>query len=170
MVSPVSTHKADVSTVVGCKRREVGKSRARLLVLVTLAALIAPSSMAWGATRTETQEYTLARIHNGVACNFANSGRNFGGACFQIQSLDKQASITVTDDYFSPVYAARIWRNSSGDLIGFTNFCGSISSQIPSGAARLEVQINIRVPVGNLACGGLITSNTKGTVSVTFTT
>lgn len=130
------------------------------------ASLILSISSAWAAsiTRSETKGYVaLATGDLILECNFASSGYNLGGACFQVQGNENTSGFTVNDERLGPVFARYSWRNSAGTELGWGNACGSASNLvIPASSTTLVVQVYM---VGQLSCGRA----TKGSIIATFT-
>lgn len=132
-----------------------------------LAAMILNSlfdSAASVVTRSETKEYRA--FPGDLMCNFAGSGNNLGGACFQVQANEKTSGFTVNDEHLGPVFAVYEWRNSGGVRLGWGTACGSASNLvIPVSSTRLTVQVNILGGPSPLSCG----LATEGSITATFT-
>lgn len=144
------------------------RSIASVVAALVVASLILSATAAPAATivtRTETKEYIAVGGVLGTRCDFVGSGRNLGGTCFQVDSIDMWADFLVTDEIHSNVYVNYSWRTSNGSIIAVGSACGTaLNLTIPNGAASLVINI----PQIIAQCSGLDSRGVKGSITASF--
>lgn len=151
------------------------KKRSFVLVIF-LSSALPLTAAAFGAERTETKAYYVGSDLQPVCSDptlpdEVRDDQRIGGACFDLQGDEIEASIVVDDVTGLPIGSAYSFESASGNAIGGLNlFCESTTAQVPAGAARLNVYVAgpIVSPIVCLLEERLGGTGTTGNITVTY--
>lgn len=138
----------------------------RFAVVGIAVMMLVPAA---AAARVESEAYVGGPGDVDAFCGFA--GRNFGGACFDLDGSERTATIWIDDLSNLRVGGLYVFRDAGGAILTSAAFCGSTFVPVPGGAVELAVQVDetlgpVDCPNGPLA--GEAGAGTAGSITVYF--